>query len=75
MWTSGAHHADWCLCFVRTDPDVPKHKGISVLIIDMKTPGIDVPAAARAHRPDYADFNEVFFTDVERAHARTCSAS
>ena len=64
VWTSGAHHADWCLCFVRTDPDVPKHKGISALIIDMKTPGIECRPFPELSEPDYFDFNEVFFTDV-----------
>src|SRR5579872_6193766 len=42
VWTSGAQHADHCFCFVRTDPEAPKHKGISVVIIDMSTPGISV---------------------------------
>jgi alkylation response protein AidB-like acyl-CoA dehydrogenase len=65
VWTSGAQHADWCFCFVRTNPDVPKHKGISVLIVDMKSPGIEYRPIAELTEPTYADFNEVFFTDVE----------
>ena len=65
VWTSGAHHADLCFCFVRTDPDAAKHAGISVLIIDMKTPGIDVRPIAELTDPNRSDFNEVFFTDVE----------
>src|SRR5918996_1588033 len=55
---------DWCLCFVRTDPAVPKHKGISALIIDMTTPGIECRPFPELSEPDYYDFNEVFFTDV-----------
>jgi alkylation response protein AidB-like acyl-CoA dehydrogenase len=51
IWTSGAHDADFCFCFVRTDPDAPKHKGISLLIIDMNAPGVDAPfALARPRR-------------------------
>ena len=64
VWTSGAHHADWCLCFVRTNPEVPKHKGISALIIDTTTPGIERRPFAELSDPDYRDFNEVFFNDV-----------
>ncbi len=64
VWTSGAQHADWCFCFVRTDPDAPKHKGISVLVIDMTSPGIEYRPIAELTEPTYADFNEVFFTDV-----------
>src|SRR5438270_128584 len=64
VWTSGAHHADWCLCFVRTDPEAPKHRGISALIIDMKTPGITCRPLPELTEPDFADFNEVFLTDV-----------
>jgi len=65
VWTSGAHDSDYCFCFVRTDPEAPKHAGISVLVIDMRTPGIEcrpLPELTDRHR---ADFNEVFFTDVE----------
>ncbi|MFM8303887.1 MAG: acyl-CoA dehydrogenase family protein, partial [Actinomycetota bacterium] len=64
VWTSGAHHSDWNMCFVRTDPDAPKHKGISVLVIDMKTPGVDPRPFPELSDPHYTDFNEVFFTDV-----------
>jgi alkylation response protein AidB-like acyl-CoA dehydrogenase len=65
VWTSGAHDADYCMCYVRTDPAAPKHRGISVLIIDMRTPGITCRPLPELTDPDHADFNEVFFTDVE----------
>ncbi len=64
VWTSGAQHADWCFTFVRTDPEVPKHKGISVLLVDMATPGITVRPLPELTDPHHADFNEVFFDDV-----------
>ena len=64
VWTSGAHQADYCFCFVRTDPDAPKHAGISALIIDMRTPGIETRPIAELTDREHADFNEVFFTDV-----------
>jgi alkylation response protein AidB-like acyl-CoA dehydrogenase len=64
IWTSGAHHADHCFCFVRTDPDAPKHKGISVLIIDMKAPGIRVRPLPELIGREHVDFNEVFFDGV-----------
>jgi len=65
VWTSGAQHADYCFCFVRTDPEARKHRGISVLIIDMKSPGIDVRPMPELSDPEHADFNEVFFDGVE----------
>jgi alkylation response protein AidB-like acyl-CoA dehydrogenase len=62
IWTSLAHHADWCALFVRTDPDAPKHKGISCLVVDKRSPGIEVrPLTDLAGD---ADFNEVFFDSV-----------
>jgi alkylation response protein AidB-like acyl-CoA dehydrogenase len=64
VWTSGAHDADVLLTFVRTDPDAPKHKGISVLLIPTDSPGVTRrPFASASDRGDL-DFNEVFFTDV-----------
>jgi alkylation response protein AidB-like acyl-CoA dehydrogenase len=65
IWTSGAKHADWCFCFVRTDPEAPKHRGISVLIIDMKSAGIRVRPLPELTDKRHEDFNEVFFDDVE----------
>jgi alkylation response protein AidB-like acyl-CoA dehydrogenase len=62
IWTSGAHRADWMFILVRTDPEAPKHRGISYLLLDMKSPGIEVRPLlnmAGAH-----EFNEVFFSDV-----------
>ena len=64
VWTSGAQHADYCFCFVRTDQEAPKHKGISVLVIDMATPGITVRPLPELTDAAKADFNEVFFSDV-----------
>jgi alkylation response protein AidB-like acyl-CoA dehydrogenase len=63
VWTSYAQVADRCFCYVRTNRDAPKHKGISVLIIDMRSSGIDVRPLR--HITGAADFAEVFFTDVE----------
>jgi alkylation response protein AidB-like acyl-CoA dehydrogenase len=65
VWTSGAHHADYCLCFVRTDPQAPKHKGISVVIIDMKSDGIVCRPLPELTDAEFADFNEVFLSDVQ----------
>jgi alkylation response protein AidB-like acyl-CoA dehydrogenase len=65
VWTSGAHDADFLLTFVRTDPDAPKHKGISVLVIPTDTPGVVRRPFADLCGEQHVDFNEVFFTDVE----------
>ncbi len=62
IWTSGAHRSDWGWLAARTDPDAPKHKGISMFLLDMKTPGVTVRPLinmANSH-----GFNEVFFDNV-----------
>ncbi len=61
-WNSLGQYADWCQLYVRTDPEAPKHAGISCLLVDMKTPGIEI----RPLRTMTGDtpFSELFFTDV-----------
>ncbi|MDG4668175.1 acyl-CoA dehydrogenase family protein [Mycobacterium sp. 236(2023)] len=62
IWTSLGHRADWCQLYVRTDPDAPRHQGISCLIVDMSTPGIRVRPLVSINGD--ADFAEIFFDDV-----------
>jgi len=62
VWTSGAHLSDYGIVLVRTDPEQPKHKGLTMFCVDLKAPGIEI-------RPIHqmtggSDFNEVWFTDV-----------
>ncbi|HEX9681686.1 MAG TPA: acyl-CoA dehydrogenase family protein [Acidimicrobiales bacterium] len=64
VWTSGANYADFCFLFCRTDPNAPKHKGISVVLVDMQREGITVRPLAEIVHPDRPDLNEVFFDDV-----------
>jgi alkylation response protein AidB-like acyl-CoA dehydrogenase len=64
VWTSGANYADFCFLFCRTDPDVPKHQGISILLVDMDTPGITVRPLPEIVHPDHPDLNEVFLDGV-----------
>jgi alkylation response protein AidB-like acyl-CoA dehydrogenase len=63
LWASGAAHADWCLLLARSDPAAPKRRGISYLLLDMRSPGIDVRPIRNAIGD--AHFCEIFLNDVE----------
>ncbi len=62
VWTSGAQYADWMFLLARTDADAPKHRGISYLLLDMKSPGVSVRPLITMN--GHAHFNEVFFDNV-----------
>src|SRR5947208_4984040 len=62
IWTSGAHYSDYGILLTRTDPNVPKHKGLTMFFLDMKSPGVEVRPIKQAS--GQSEFNEVYFTDV-----------
>jgi alkylation response protein AidB-like acyl-CoA dehydrogenase len=63
IWTSGAHYSDYGILLTRTDPNVAKHKGLTMFFLDMKSPGVEVRPIKQAS--GHSDFNEVYFTDVK----------
>jgi alkylation response protein AidB-like acyl-CoA dehydrogenase len=62
VWTSGAHFCDYGIIVTRSDPTVPKHKGLTFFFLDMKTPGIEIRPIKQMSGD--SGFNEVFFNDV-----------
>src|SRR5579863_4081234 len=62
VWTTIAHRSEYCQLFVRTDPEAPKHKGMSTLLVDMHAPGVTVRPLKQI--TGESDFNEIFFEDV-----------
>lgn len=62
IWTSGAHYSDYGILVTRTDPTVPKHKGLTMFFLDMKSPGIEIRPIKQVN--GQSGFNEVYFTDV-----------
>jgi alkylation response protein AidB-like acyl-CoA dehydrogenase len=63
VWSSFAHIADWCILVTRSDPDSERHAGLTYLLVDMHAPGVDVRPLRQI--TGEAEFNEIFFTDVE----------
>ncbi len=72
IWTSGAHYSDYGIIVLRTDPDVPKHQGLSYFFLDMKSPGIEIKPIKQISGG--ANFNEVYFTDVRVSDAQRLGA-
>ncbi|MBT4521337.1 MAG: acyl-CoA dehydrogenase [Halieaceae bacterium] len=62
VWTSGAHYCDWGILVTRSDPSVPKHKGLTFFFLDMKSPGVEVRPIKQITGDSH--FNEIYFTDV-----------
>ena len=66
VWTSGAQYCDYGLCVARTDPGQPKHRGLSMFIVDLSLPGVDIRPLRQINGSSH--FNEVYLTDVRVAH-------
>ncbi|MER5224576.1 acyl-CoA dehydrogenase family protein [Streptomyces flaveus] len=67
VWTSGAHHCEFGIVLARTDPSVPKHKGLTMFVVDLRTPGVSLRPIRQIDGGEH--FNEVFFDDVRIPHA------
>ncbi|QDM18561.1 acyl-CoA dehydrogenase [Tardiphaga sp. vice352] len=72
IWTSGAHYSDFGILITRTDPNVPKHKGLTMFFLDMKSAGVEVKPIKQAN--GQSEFNEVYFTDVRIPDAQRLGA-
>ena len=72
IWTSGAHYSDYGILITRTDPNVAKHKGLTMFFLDMKSPGVEIKPIKQAN--GQSEFNEVYFTDVRIPDAQRLGA-
>ena len=72
IWTSGAHYSDYGILITRTDPSQPKHKGLTMFFLDMKSPGVEVRPIKQANGQQ--EFNEVYFTNVRIPDAQRLGA-
>jgi alkylation response protein AidB-like acyl-CoA dehydrogenase len=72
IWTSGAHYSDYGILLTRTDPDVPKHKGLTMFFLDMRSEGVEIKPIKQAN--GQSEFNEVYFTDVKIPDAQRLGA-
>lgn len=72
IWTSGAHYSDWGILVTRSDPTVPKHKGLTFFFLDMRSPGIEIKPIKQISGA--SNFNEIYFTDVRIPDAQRLGA-